>query len=539
MVVPAVFCPYSIIYYLDLVYINYLLKMKFPYHGAIKLRFDVRKGVIECTNKRQLFNNYENVLESEECTMFIRIVIPIVIAICSVFLCNIKTGWTASLEELEQRLDNLETRISEVNTSTEDIKGEIKNYKPAIESRISEACKVAEDVKAVKAELERYRPAYVTDVCEGRIKFGGRVDGMVQYLTGTNRDELGVVGRLWFDARAKVVPEKLDFIIEFNSAGGDNIGAGLPTNEITIDQSRFNDLGRGNLNLYKAHTIWKPVKGLQIATGIMDWLNHEDPVGTSGDVGFDNSDVTICEGWSFPGLSIGAWLGLVSELKADAPSVPALTMRYDPNDLWTFRTSVQTTQTSSMFTTRNDEDERDLWSWTSEIVFRPKICGRQGAYKFFYGLTRSGDSSPVDTADGVTVLNPTGVNHGIGFLFDQWLTDHFIINARYSVSEDDDIFKSSNNGVRTHWNATIGWISEGDTYSAKEFVGIGYGSARWGRSYEAANNNFDREQTYEIFWRHKLTNNLWIQPDFQIVHDPLGAKDSTEFIPGVQMWMTF
>src|SRR3990167_2465652 len=126
---------------------------------------------------------------------------------------------------------------------------------------------------------------------------------MVQYLTGTNRDKMGVVGRLWFDARAKVVPDQLDFITEFNSAGGNNIGAGLPSNEITIDRSAFNDLGRGNINLYKAHTIWKPVKGLQIAAGIMDWLNHEDPTGTSGDVGFDNSDVTICEGWSFPSLS--------------------------------------------------------------------------------------------------------------------------------------------------------------------------------------------------------------------------------------------
>lgn len=472
--------------------------------------------------------------------MVSKFVIPVFAVMSCVFWCNLKAGSAASVEELEERLDRLETKINEVNTVAEDAKFDIDKHEFSTAATLNEVSRHLKELETKEKDLEvLYRkPVYGADVCEGRVKFGGRVDGMVQYLTGTNRDELGVVGRLWFDARAKVVPEKLDFVIEFNSAGGDNIGAGLPTNEITIDQSRFNDLGRGNLNLYKAHTIWKPVKGLQVATGIMDWLNHEDPVGTSGDVGFDNSDVTICEGWSFPGLSIGAWLGLVSELKADAPSVPALTMRYDPNDLWTFRTSVQTTQTSSMFTTRDDEDDRDLWSWTSEIAFRPKIAGLQGAYKFFYGLTKSGDSSPEDTATG-EILDPSGVNHGIGFLFDQWLSDHFIINGRYSVSEDDDIFKSSNNGVRTHWNATIGWISDGDTYSAKEFIGLGYGSARWGHSYEEANNNFDREQTYEIFWRHKLTSNIWIQPDFQIVHDPLGAKDATEFIPGVQMWMTF
>lgn len=426
-------------------------------------------------------------------------------------ICTMKSGRAADVEELEQRLDSLETKVTE-------------------------ACTVAEDVKVA---LEKYKPAYVTDVCEGRIKFGGRVDGMVQYLTGTNRDELGVVGRLWFDARAKVVPDQLDFITEFNSAGGNNIGAGLPSNEITIDRSAFNDLGRGNVNLYKAHTIWKPVKGLQIATGIMDWLNHEDPTGTSGDVGFDNSDVTICEGWSFPSLSVGAWLGLVSELKADAPSVPALTIRYDPNDLWTLRTSIQTTQTSSMFTTRRESGARDLLSWTSEIAFRPKIFGLQGAYKFFYGLTKNGDSSPVDTADGVTVLDPSGVNSGVGFLFDQWLSSNFIINARYSVSEDDDIFKSSNNGVRSHWNATIGWISDGDTYSAKEFIGVGYGSARWGHSYEKTFGTDDRENTVDIFWRHKLTNNLWMQPNLQIVDSPLSDHKETEVIPGVQMWMTF
>jgi hypothetical protein len=446
-----------------------------------------------------------------------------------------KSGTAASVEELEQRLDSLETKVTEVSTTTDDLKGEVGKYKPYIQQRVDEVCKTAENVKVA---LEKYRPAYVSDVCEGRIKFGGRVDGMVQYLTGTNRDKMGVVGRLWFDARAKVVPDQLDFITEFNSAGGNNIGAGLPSNEITIDRSAFNDLGRGNVNLYKAHTIWKPVKGLQIAAGIMDWLNHEDPTGTSGDVGFDNSDVTICEGWSFPSLSIGAWLGLVSELKADAPSVPALTFRYDPTDLWTFRTSIQTTQTSSMFTTSNDFGSRDLWSWTSEIVFRPKICGQQGAYKFFYGLTKNGDDAPADTATGAT-LDPSGVNSGVGFLFDQWLSKNFIINARYSVSEDDDIFKSSNNGVRNHWNATIGWISDGDTYSAKDFIAIGYGSARWGNSYEKANNNDDREQAYEVFWRHKVTNNVWVQPDFQVVHDPLGNKDATEFIPGVQMWMTF
>ena len=444
----------------------------------------------------------------------------VVIVSCA-SLCNLKIGKAADVGELEQRLDHLE-------------------------SRITEACSVTEDLKSA---VEKYKPAYVSDVCQGRIKFGGRVDGEVQYLTGTNKDELGVVGRLWFDARAKVVPDKLDFITEFNSAGGNSLGAGLPTNEITIDRSAFNDLGRGNVNLYKAHTIWKPVKGLQIATGIMDWLNHEDPTGTSGDVGFDNSDLTICEGWSFPSLSVGAWLGLVSELKADAPSVPALTFRYDPNDLWTLRTSFQTTQTSSMFTTRNAargspanaagfNAAQDLWSWTSEIAFRPKICGLQGAYKIFYGLTKSGDSSPIDTATGAA-LNPSGINSGVGFLFDQWLSSNFLINARYSVSEDDDTFKSSMNGVRSHWNATVGWISDGDTYSAKEFVGVGYGSARWGHSYERQFGTDDREQTVDIFWRHKLISNVWLEPNIQVVDSPLTAPNETEVIPGLQVWMTF
>src|SRR3989304_4824176 len=448
---------------------------------------------------------------------------------------TMKSGTAANVEELEQRLDSLETKVTEVSTNTDDLKGEVGKYKPYIQQRVDEVCKTAENVKVA---LEKYRPAYVTDVCEGRIKFGGRVDGMVQYLTGTNRDQLGVVGRLWFDARAKIVPNQLDFITELNAAGGRNVSEGLPSNEITIDRSAFNDLGRGNINLYKAHTVWKPVKGLQIATGIMDWLNHEDPTGTSGDVGFDNSDVTICEGWSFPSLSVGAWLGLVSELKADAPSVPALTFRYDPTDLWTLRTSIQTTQTSSMFTTRNDSGARDLTSWTSEIAFRPKICGLQGAYKIFYGLTKSGGSSPADTATGAT-LDTSGINSGVGFLFDQWLSSHFIINARYSVSEDDDIFKSSNNGVRYHWNATIGWISDGDTYSAKEFIGVGYGSARWGHSYEQTFGTGDREQTVDIFWRHKLTNNVWLAPNLQVVDSPLTGPTDTEIIPGLQMWMTF
>lgn len=442
---------------------------------------------------------------SKKCVFF-----AIIMALC-VSLCNLKIGKASDVDELEKRLDHIESRLTENCSTTEDL----------------------------KVALEKYRPAYVSDVCEGRIKFGGRIDGMVQYLSGTNDgDQLGVVGRLWFDARAKVLPDKLDFLVELNSAGGNNIGAGLPSNEITIDRSAFNDLGRGNVNLYKAHTIWKPVKGLQIAAGIMDWLNHEDPTGTSGDVGFDNSDVTICEGWSFPSLSVGAWLGLVSELKADAPSVPALTFRYDPSDFWTFRTSIQTTQTSSMFTTRNDSGARDLTSWTSEIAFRPKIFGLQGAYKIFYGLTRSGDSSPADTATG-EVLNPSGVNSGVGFLFDQWLSSHFIINGRYSVSEDDDVFKSSNNGVRSHWNATIGWISEGDTYSAKEFIGVGYGSARWGHSYEKQFGTNDREQTIDVFWRHKLTNNVWVAPDLQVVISPMTDHEETEVIPGVQMWMTF
>ena len=469
----------------------------------------------------------------------------VIIGSC-LLICTMKSGRAANVEELEQRLDSLETKVTEVSTTTDDLKGEVGKYKPYIQQRVDEVCKTAENVKVA---LEKYRPAYVTDVCEGRIKFGGRVDGLVQYLTGTNRDQLGVVGRLWFDARAKIVPNQLDFITELNAAGGNNIGAGLPSNEITIDRSAFNDLGRGNINLYKAHTIWKPVKGLQIAAGIMDWLNHEDPTGTSGDVGFDNSDVTICEGWSFPSLSVGAWLGLVSELKADAPSVPALTIRYDPADLWTLRTSIQTTQTSSMFTTRNAvrgspanvagfNAAQDLTSWTSEIAFRPKIFGLQGAYKVFYGLTKSGDSSPTDTATGST-LDTSGINSGVGFLFDQWLSSHFIINARYSVSEDDDIFKSSNNGVRYHWNATIGWISDGDTYSAKEFIGVGYGSARWGHSYEQTFGTGDREQTVDIFWRHKLTNNVWLAPNLQVVDSPLTGPTDTEIIPGLQMWMTF
>lgn len=214
----------------------------------------------------------------------------VITGIC-LLIGTMKSGSSASMEELEERLNRLETKINEVNTVAEGAKSDIEKHEVSTAAKVTAMEKHIEDVEAKGNELEtKYiKPTYAADVCEGRIKFGGRVDGMVQYLTGTDRDELGVMGRLWFDARAKVVPEKLDFLIEFNSAGGDNIGAGLPTNEITIDQSRFNDLGRGNVNLYKAHTIWKPVKGLQIATGIMDWLNHEDPVGTSGDVGFDNS----------------------------------------------------------------------------------------------------------------------------------------------------------------------------------------------------------------------------------------------------------
>ncbi len=443
--------------------------------------------------------------------MWRKIIGSIVILSCVLVISYTKNVYTDDLEGLEKRLDYLETKIAETNYVTD---------------------------KDLHEALQKKLPVYAEEPHVSRIKFGGRVDGFVQYLTSTSQDELGVVGRLWFDARAKIIPDKLDFLVEFNSAGGKSIGAGLPTNEITIDRSAFNDLGRGNVNIYKAHSIWKPIKGLQIATGVMDWLNHEDPVGVSGDVGFDNSDVTICEGWSFPSLSVGAWLGLVSELKADAPSVPALALRYDPNDMWTFRTSIQTTQTSSMFTTRNDFGNTDLFSWTSEIAFRPKIFDRQGAYKIFYGLTRSGDSSPSDTATGAR-LNPSGVNHGVGFLFDQWLSDHFIINARYSVSEDDDIFKSSNNGVRSHWNATIGWISDGNTYSAREFVGVGYGSARWGSSYEREFGTNEREKTIDVFWRHKINDHLWVAPDLQVVIDPLRNNDATEIIPGIQMWATF
>jgi len=440
------------------------------------------------------------------------IILSIVIISSFLFTSYVKESHTAEIEELEHRLDYLETKIAEAHLVTE---------------------------KDLHKTLEEYLPSYAEEPHESRIKFGGRIDGFVQYLTGTsNNDQVGVVGRLWFDIRAKIIPDKLDFLIELNSAGGSSIGTGLPSNEIIIDRSAFNDLGRGNVNIYKAHSIWKPVKGLQIAAGVIDWLNHEDPVGVSGDVGFDNSDVTICEGWSFPSLSIGAWLGSVSELKADTPSVPALALRYDPNDMWTLRTSIQTTQTSSLFTTRNDFGKTDLFSWTSEIAFRPKIFGRQGAYKIFYGLTKNGDSSPADTATG-EVLNPSGVNHNVAFLFDQWLSDHFIINARYSVSEDDDIFKSSRNGVRSHWNATIAWVSDGDTFSTREFVGVGYGSARWGSSYEREFGTNDREKTIDIFWRHKINGNLWVAPNLQVVMDPLQNSDTTEIIPGIQMWATF
>ncbi|HHT9126071.1 MAG TPA: hypothetical protein ACFYD6_09670 [Candidatus Brocadiia bacterium] len=455
--------------------------------------------------------------------MLKKVMSAMVVIVSGLLLCNVKIGVAEEdIKKLEERVD-------------------------AIEGTLGKACSAVEDLQK---SLETYRPAYVTEVCEGRVKFGGRVDGFFQYLGGTTRDQFGAVGRLWFDARAKVVPEKVDFIIEFVSAGGKSIGEGLPTNEITIDRVTFVDLNRGPqpgrfanpLTLYKAFAKWKPVKGLQIDCGIADWLNHEDPTGVSGDVGPDNSDVTICEGWSFPSLNVGAWLGLVSELKADTAAMPLLAFRYDPNDMWTFRTSFQTTQTSSMFTTRADDGARDLWSWTTEVVFRPKIFGQQGAYKFFYGLTKSGDSAPVDTATGAT-LDPSGTNSGVAFLFDQWIGKHFIINARYSVSEDDDIFKSSRNGVRNHWNATCGWISDGDTYSAREFVGVGYGSARWGESYEEAFDTHKREKTLDIFWRHKLVANVWIAPDFQVVWNPMNFRgdknDETEVIPGVQFWFTF
>src|SRR3972149_11373506 len=156
----------------------------------------------------------------------------VIIGSC-LLICTMKSGRAANVEELEQRLDSLETKVTEVSTTTDDLKGEGGKYKPYIQQRVDEICKTTEDVKVA---LEKYRPAYVTDVCEGRIKFGGRVDGMVQYLTGTNRDQLGVVGRLWFDARAKIVPNQLNFITEFNSAGGNNIGAGLRATELPTDR---------------------------------------------------------------------------------------------------------------------------------------------------------------------------------------------------------------------------------------------------------------------------------------------------------------
>ena len=86
--------------------------------------------------------------------MLKKVMSMVVIVVSGVLLCNVKIGVAEEdIKKLEERVD-------------------------AIEGTLGKACSAVEDLQK---SLETYRPAYVTEVCEGRVKFGGRVDGFFQY----------------------------------------------------------------------------------------------------------------------------------------------------------------------------------------------------------------------------------------------------------------------------------------------------------------------------------------------------------------------
>ncbi|HEY9843657.1 MAG TPA: carbohydrate porin [Candidatus Obscuribacterales bacterium] len=322
--------------------------------------------------------------------------------------------------------------------------------------------------------------------------------------------------RLRLELTTNILPGQLSFVTRaIAAAGAFNLGNGelVPINLMATVASRNNEPGRPNLMLDKAHFQWKPLNELELEFGLMNLFNHE----IRGQ-GFDNNAGTSEESRCFTsGHFIGALAPGKYFLPSLAPSLYALTARYDPFDFLSLKAGLATSDPANLLQLNISSEEARAQAFNSAMLqltgsFSP--FDLPGHYRLGYGLV----TRPPLSGESLTPGNAGYFN------FDQKIHSNLLVFGRYSLAQDNATNRAVPfDGIQQHIQIGLGYASgAGIPFIADDYAAIGFSAAQ-----PFAGGDGDTfEKVIEVFWRHKLFERFSLTPDLQLVIHPQGKSAS-------------
>ncbi|HEX3358798.1 MAG TPA: carbohydrate porin [Tepidisphaeraceae bacterium] len=236
----------------------------------------------------------------------------------------------------------------------------------------------------------------------------------------------------------------------------------------------------------------------------------------------DNFDANEVGGWNFAPYGF-----------ARNPSIPApyhaigANVRWDPTKWLYMQAGIADAAGDSAETGVNTtfRDEEPYFS-IYEIGLQPKFMGRPGTYRFIF-WNNSGD---VARFDGHGVEDG---DNGVDISFDQQVTDHLGLFARYGFS---------NPLVRKMHH----FISVGGTYAGPipgrkdDTLGFGVSHAILSHDYREANDLSATETQFDVYYKIQVQPWITVAPDVQVVLNPdQDTSKSSAVIAGVYVEMHF
>ena len=170
---------------------------------------------------------------------------------------------------------------------------------------------------------------------------------------------------------------------------------------------------------------------------------------------------------------------------------------------------------------------------STELTLRPsKLFGYDdkmwdGNYRAYFWY--NGLDHPKLIAQGESTDNTVKErNYGIGLSFDQMVTDNFGVFSRLGWQRPDVTIAGENHDtapIEGAWSAGLQingkiWKREDDV------LAFAFGQVFPSKEYKDAGNGGVAEDHFETYYKIKLTKNLAISPDIQVIWNPRGISES-------------
>jgi hypothetical protein len=168
----------------------------------------------------------------------------------------------------------------------------------------------------------------------------------------------------------------------------------------------------------------------------------------------------------------------------------------------------------------------------AEVDLKPKLAGKEGNYRLYYWENRMPHYGDFLTMVGGTEVDGSGIpvnpvigdkNSGLGFNFDQVLTDNLGLWARLGI-QDGDVSQFDR-------HVSAGVQISGATFNRTEdVIGVGLAFNRISDAYKKASGLDSDEFLAEAYYNIAVKEGFQVTPDIQYIANPGGNSDKDSFV---------